>query len=203
VCEDDPDNQPRDWNAYASCRYRECVGGGNHGIACTEDINCPGGNCVIVIHDDQGIDCTGNPSVCTTGSTCEQDVIHVYHEIVFPGGEYEVQLLDSLCDGANEANYSPALELSGPVWGDLVGARIPPAGGWTPPNVDVDLIDLLAIQDAAGSRLGAPIKSRTDLEGLGTAVVDGIIGVTEILRVIDAARRFPYPYPPPAPPCGP
>jgi hypothetical protein len=161
---------------------------------------------VIVIHDDQGMDCTGNLAICTGDSTCEQDVVHVYHEIVFPGGEYNVQLLDSSCSAANEANFSVALGLSGSVWGDLVGGRIPPAGGWIPPDPatpNADVIDLLAIQDAAGSRLGAPIKSRTDLEGVGTPIVDGIIGVTEILRVQDAARRFPYPHTAPAPPCGP
>ena len=57
--------------------------------------------------------------------------------------------------------------------------------------------------DAAASRLGAPIKARSDLEGIGTAVVDGAINVTELLRVIDAARRLPYPYSPPAPLCSP
>ena len=47
----------------------------------------------------------------------------------------------------------------------------------------------------------APIKSRSALDGVGTAIMDGVIGVTEILRVQDAARRLPYPYAPPTLPC--
>ncbi len=114
--------------------------------------------------------------------------------MIFPGGEYTVQLLGGSCDSANETHYTSGLVITNTLWADFVGARIAPAGGWAPPNADVNVIDLLGMQMAISSLASIPIKSRTDLEGVGSPVVDGVLGVTEYLRVQLAAQRFPYPY---------
>ncbi|MFQ5495633.1 MAG: FG-GAP repeat protein, partial [Phycisphaerae bacterium] len=126
--------------------------------------------------------------------------VHVWARLVVPGGLYAVQVINSdvVCDTSNEASFSPALNLTQSVWGDLVGAFDSAGGTWRAPDGVVAVIsDVIAIIDKFAGRATAPIKARVDIE---PATPDRLINISDATRALDAFRGKSYPFSP-GPPC--
>lgn len=127
--------------------------------------------------------------------------VHVHHDIIVPGGIYELQETNEGCDTAAESSFSAALARSTSVWGDVAAGFDPGAGSWTPPDGRVDVaVDVVAMLNKFGNRPGAPAKARVDL---APAIPDKIINVLDLVRGVDAFRGLPFPFPANVSPCGP
>ncbi len=123
--------------------------------------------------------------------------LHVYGEDIVPGETYEVQAIGENCDPEIESNYSPALTVTMTLWGDVCGAFR--EGRWNPPDGSVDVTtDVAAMLDKFRNLAGAPIKARCDVD---PELVQQIVDITDIDRVLDAFRGFPYPFDPPSSGC--
>jgi hypothetical protein len=121
--------------------------------------------------------------------------LHVYHEVVIPGGRYTIQSVDTLCDAGIAASFSGPLVISQSRWGDLVGPFDAGTGVWAAPDNRNDItIDVIAVLDKFGNRPTAPSKARVDVEPGDT---DGEINITDVVRTLDAFRGVSYPFSPP------
>ncbi|MFQ5495157.1 MAG: hypothetical protein ACE5EX_07220, partial [Phycisphaerae bacterium] len=125
--------------------------------------------------------------------------VHVWHRAIIPGGRYAIQVLNDICDTSIEADFSPALNLTQSVWGDLTGAFDSVSNTWAAPDGVVAVIsDVIAIVDKFAGRGTAPIKTRVDIE---PATPDQLINISDATRALDAFRGRPYPFDPGPPPC--
>ena len=126
----------------------------------------------------------------------------MYGNMIVPGVEYHIDLIDDACDPGNDADYSDPLVLPVQKYGDV--AAPPLATNWPPPDGVTDIRDVLAVITAIKNSTTAPIKARADLVG-GTPnpnILNGIVNVADILFIIRGIRNLKYAFPPPVP-CGP
>ena len=121
--------------------------------------------------------------------------LHLYHEALVPEGTFAVQEIKGGCPSADEANYSEAIEVSLPVWGDMVSdCETIPCG---PPDGQVDIItDVTSALDKFKNAEGAPKKVRVDLE---PGLPDGLINLSDVTFALNGFRGDTYPFTPPAP----
>jgi hypothetical protein len=122
------------------------------------------------------------------------DAVHVHDQSIVPKATYDLQLVQSGCEGA-EGNYSTALPVDMSKWGDTVGANNPAS-----PQGTVDFNDIVAPVDKFRNSTGAPRMSRADV---APNLPDRILDFVDIPAVVDAFRGLPYPYagPPATDPC--
>ena len=134
-------------------------------------------------------DSCGGDSDCTP-------ILHVFHEGIVPGAEYNVQVIDCACNLEDEANYSSSLTIQTAKFGDTVSdCSTYPCG---PANGRVDIIDVVAILTAFGDPSNLT-KLRGDLE---PGCLDLTINITDVLAAVTAFQGIPYPFAPTAPdPC--
>lgn len=134
--------------------------------------------------------------------------VHTYGRIVIPGAVYELEAVDDTCDaGGGPVNFSPALVIENPRWGDLAGPFVLQLEQWSVPDGTADIgVDVPALLAAFLGKPGAPDKFRADWEGTNPAdrsLLDGVVNVGEVVRGIDAFKGKLYPFDPPViPPCG-
>ncbi len=127
--------------------------------------------------------------------------VQVYHQVLVPGTEYEIQAIDEACDNASEGGYSAPLVLAMSGWGDVVeNCTVVPC---PPPDGSVDVTtDVTAILDKFKNSNGALITARADIE---PQVPDQKINISDVTFGLDAFRGRSYPpasFPPPSPrPC--
>ena len=125
-------------------------------------------------------------------------LIHVFSKFIVPGAAFDVQVIDELCDPAQESAYSAALPVTTSLYGDVVGDCS--ESGCSPPQGAVDFDDISAIVDKFIGFPGALIKARSDIT---PETVDFKVDFTDIPDVVDAFLGLPYRYPPRDPPCPP
>lgn len=129
----------------------------------------------------------------------DTDLLHVYHEFIVPGGTYDFQVITDACDVALGSSYSAALALSTSSWGDVVGDFEPSVGRWSAPDGKVAVpSDIVASLDGFANKVGAPHKTRVDLE---PGVVDLTINITDVTFALDAFSGQAYPFQPQSSPC--
>ena len=137
-----------------------------------------------------------DPVICVAKLQCTPvfenwtgcDSLHLYGGAVVPGGIYSIQAIDDACDTSVESNYSAALDLATGRWGDVSGNFVD--GRWSDPDGNVDVIsDAVACLSKFANSLGAPSKVRADLEPNSPNL---IIGITDVLKVIEAFQGFEY-----------
>ena len=151
-------------------------------------------------------DAPGFPSYWSATLTCNEGAafvtdwstygtVHVYDETIFPGVLYGVQAVDNSCDFAVESNFSIPLGISTSRFGDLVlNCQTFPCG---PANGSVDIVsDAIAVLRKFTNEPGAPIKARTDLQ---PSLLDGKVGIADVLQVILGFQGLPYNLPDPVP----
>jgi hypothetical protein len=121
--------------------------------------------------------------------------VHVYGAGIVPGATYGLQVIDEVCDTANEASYSAVLPVSTSRWCDIVSdCTTRPCG---PPNGIVGIsTDAIAVVDKFKNLAYASVKTRCDLE---PNVPDLLINITDVAYVIDAfiGQDYPFGGPPP------
>ncbi|UCC32092.1 MAG: hypothetical protein JSU86_07385, partial [Phycisphaerales bacterium] len=124
--------------------------------------------------------------------------IHVYHELIIPGGTYQVQAIDQACHTVSDGVYSNPLLMTTSLWGDVVSNCITKPCG--PPDGVVGIpTDVTAVLDKFKNLDGAPAKARADLE---PAFPDLLVNIADVTETLDAFRGFDYPFSAPAsPPC--
>jgi hypothetical protein len=126
------------------------------------------------------LSCT--PEYRAWASVLNDDVLHVYGDVVVPSSDYEIVQLPPSCEGIEEtcADASPVLHVETAVWGDLDQSGRANA-------IDVAL-EVDKIVDAAG----AITKPRAQLR---EAVVNPLqlVSATDLGRCVDAVKGFHYP----------
>ncbi len=142
-----------------------------------------------------GLTCTG-PAFLDWPSL---GTVNVHHEGIVPGGLYRVQVIDAACP-IIEANFSPALDVTNPRWGDMSGAFNVISQTWTGADGSVDVtVDATACLEKFRNSMSAPAKARADVEPRRT---DLKISINDVTRILDAFRGLPYPFvPSTADPC--
>jgi hypothetical protein len=137
--------------------------------------------------------CTGSGESCTTdldcaAGTCGVDgVIHFLDQGIVPSKNtnqqaiYSVQAIGEACAVGVEDNYSIALVVTQPVWGDIGDRNTCPM---LPPDGIADLIpDVTRTLSKFSNALCAPKKMRTDVE---PAIPDMQINTTDVLQLLNA-----------------
>ena len=179
---------------------------------------------VCTISSDPG-DCSPLPTHKMATLTCSYNAaevrdwnqvgeFYIYDEIIMPSSntvtaEYDIQVLGVACDPLEPVNYSAALTITQPLWGDLTHFFNVAEAGWPAPNGTVDVTaDIAAVQESFANAANHAGKIRTDLQ---PCLLDHIINVTlDLVYVIDAFKQVPYPLSPggnepgdcPLDPCG-
>ena len=126
-----------------------------------------------------------------------QGTVHIYHQLIVPGGIYELQAIADRCAASDADNFSAVSDRKQSRWGDIVGLFR--GGQWTDPDGQVNFtFDLVALVDAFAGRPTAPSKVRADLE---PATPNQIISIGDISLAVDAFRGIPYPFQPVPNPC--
>ncbi|MFQ5495997.1 MAG: hypothetical protein ACE5EX_11520, partial [Phycisphaerae bacterium] len=125
--------------------------------------------------------------------------IHVSHQNIVPGATYTLQVIDATSDPAVEGNFSDPATMAMSVNGDVVGAFDTTNQEWPAPDAFVDIgKDAIAVLDKFSNRASAPAKARVDLE---PATPDRVIGIADVVVVIDAFRGRPLGFGPDMTPC--
>ncbi len=125
-------------------------------------------------------------------SGCGQ--MHATHPGVVPLGVYDVQVIDDTCTVSNEADYSTALSVTNPKYGDLVGAFDPAGNYFTTADNSVGVAtDVTAALNKFGNRVGSPIKPRVKLEPCRASLTVSIADVNDALL---GFRNLPYRFAP-------
>ncbi len=106
-----------------------------------------------------------------------------------PGATYQIE---ATLDGVDF--LPPATLETVPVWGDVVGPF--ENGAWQQPEGSVSVGDFTAMLDRFRNLALAPPMSWCDVD---PAVPDGVLGILDVTRVIDAFRADPYPFGEPSP----
>jgi len=120
--------------------------------------------------------------------------VHVLHQAIIPGGTYDVQAIDEVCDTLDESRFSSAFRIVQSGWGDIVGdCGVSPCSG---PDLRIDFIDISATVDKFRNLPDAPIKARADLAG---ETPDLVVDFVDISRAVDAFRGESYPFDGPSP----
>ena len=107
--------------------------------------------------------------------------------------------------GDDESSFSLALDLQGPLWGDITSGFDADAETWLPPDDGIDIFpDVVSAIEAFSNSPGNPTKLRADVE---PCVLDFLVNISDITQVLDAFRSLPFPFGPgvgdcPSGPCG-
>lgn len=118
------------------------------------------------------------------------DPVHVFGEVIVPGGTYRIQAIERACAPDVEENYSVPFPAVTSGWGDVVGNCA--ASPCTPPDGVVNVTtDVTATLDKYRNLRGAPRKARCDLE---PALPDHLINIADVTYGVDAFRGFDYPF---------
>ena len=136
--------------------------------------------------------CTGTGEACTTDSDCAagtcgvDGAIHFLDQGIVPSKNdtqqavYSVQAIDQACEMI-ENDYSDALVVTQPVWGDIGYRNTCPM---LPPDGVADLIpDVTRALSKFSNALCAPKKMRADVE---PAILDMQINTTDVLQLLNA-----------------
>ena len=119
----------------------------------------------------------------------QHGVVHLFGELLVPGGVYEVRSIDLACGVAAEGFYSAELAIESDQWADVAG---PCQAGICPvPDGIVDITDLMAMVAAYEGGPDGVDKSVTDL---GPGLPDQVVDVVDIVLAIDAFGGESYPY---------
>ncbi|RME40369.1 MAG: hypothetical protein D6788_03430 [Planctomycetota bacterium] len=123
--------------------------------------------------------------------------INAIGEFIVPSGVYTVQVVADDCPVADETSFSDPLQITNPIWGDLVeDCAVQPC---KPPNDDVGVTtDVTAVLDKFKNKPTGARKARADVE---PGVVDFQINISDVTRTLDAFRGSPYPFGPSGAPC--
>ncbi len=125
--------------------------------------------------------------------TVDGRTIHVRHEGIIPLGSYSIQVIDSTCPIDCEGQYSDALMISMPLWGDMCGPGFSGACSEGPDGVADVTNDVLGCLDKF-SNINAMLKASADIEG---AVVDLKVNVAnDVLYALAGFTGTPYPFAP-------
>ncbi len=118
--------------------------------------------------------------------------LYIYDDEIVPGAVYDVQAIDQGWDTGHEENYSSSLTINTSVWGDVTGGFDSGTSTWIPPDGSVDMTtDYTAVLDKFSGVPGAPHKARCDLDA---DVPDRLIGIADIISVLNAFSGLPYPF---------
>jgi hypothetical protein len=117
----------------------------------------------------------------------EWGTISFYGSEIAPNSIYEVV---ALC-GVYESD--PAV-ITSAVWGDVGGPM--EGGAWTPPDGEVNIVDLAIIADAFSNTPTAPPLEWSDI---APCVPDQWIDILDMTWVVDAFKSLPYPCGDPCP----
>ena len=127
--------------------------------------------------------------------------VHVFHEFVIPGANFDVQAINEGCGTTTDVNFSSPLSIETSEFGNIAGPFDTKSGFWREPeaegNVDI-VVDVIAAIQKFSNRPGAPSKVRADVE---PSVPDFRINILDIVHILDAFRGLPYPFEPGPPPC--
>jgi hypothetical protein len=116
-------------------------------------------------------------------------LIHVADDEIIPGAIYDVQVINCLCDGGNEANYCEPLAIRTPRWGDLVkDCTTVPCGA--PDGIVNITADVTAVLDKFKNLPNCVIKSRADLE---PSVPDWLVNITDVTYCLDCFLGATFP----------
>ncbi len=125
---------------------------------------------------------------CAAGTCSLDGVIHIADESFAPSKNgtqrsiYSVQVITEGCATDNEANYSPALVVDQPLFGDIVGIN-PGDCPLSIPNGSIDLIpDVTSALTKFSNGFCAPKKTRVLLSSYGTFT----IGIVDVLTALNA-----------------
>ena len=149
----------------------------------------------------------GFPSFWAAGLQCDPlflewgsyGSVQVFHELIVPGGAYELQAIPITCATTEEGNFGYKAARGTARWGDLVGQFDPEGRHWPPPNGTVDVAcDVVAALDKFSNLPSAPVKARVDLE---PALPDLRVNITDVVMILDAFGGTTYVFDPPEPPC--
>jgi len=122
--------------------------------------------------------------------------LHVYGQEIVPGGTYEIQAIHEGCYVGIESNYSDPLVITTSRWGDICGIK--DSSHWTAPDGKIHVtIDATACLDKFKNKSDAPIKARCDVDPETPQQKVNIS--TDVMRILDAYRGQPYPFPMPTP----
>jgi hypothetical protein len=157
-----------------------------------------GGTAVV-----SGGNCDGNPTFRAATLACTPypfdwgtiNELHVYHELIVPGGQYAVRM-----GGAGCTSLPSALAISTAPWGDIgsvFDVTCTLTDCWKAPDEVVDVItDVTACLSKFANRAKAPIKARADVE---PATLDFKVNISDVTSILGQFRGLPYPFPPPPP----
>ncbi len=124
------------------------------------------------------------------------DVVHVFNEGIIPGGEYDIQVIDSTCSLDVDDNYSDALTMTQSAWADLIqDCTTTPC---KPPDGSTGIVDVTAILDKWKNLPGNVKKVRADIEGSPGGdhrLPDQAINITDVTYCLGAFLGDTYPGP--------
>ncbi len=117
--------------------------------------------------------------------------VHLFHQAIVPGGFYEVQAVDQVCNATANSVYSlPLWTSTTEAWGDVVSdCTTMPCGA--PDGAVGVTTDVTAVLDKFKNLSGAPMKARCEME---PAQVDLSINISDVTLVLDAFKGFDYPF---------
>jgi hypothetical protein len=147
----------------------------------------------------------GNPGLMAAPLTCDPElaffrdwstipVLHLFHELIVPGGKYDVSVISSNCDRNESANFSAPLDMDTTKWGDAVGVFDQDTAEWTSPEGVITVADVVALLDKFKNLQSAPTKTRCDLE---PAIPDFLINISDVTQCLGAFSGAAYPFLPP------
>ncbi len=138
------------------------------------------------IHTIAPLQCTG-PVYKDWTSLAAGPVVHIYHEGIVPGGLYHVQMLDETCSVTFEGFYSDVLEVTNPVFGDVLrDLSYFPHGV---PDGEVSILDIKGIVERFISAPGGISKPRAEME---PPCLDWQTNVGDWLVGVNAFQGWPY-----------
>jgi hypothetical protein len=147
--------------------------------------------------------CTGTGEPCTTDGDCAQGtcgvdgVIHLIDRGIVGTKNanqqaiYSVQVIEKACSVDAEDNFSDALVVVQPPWGDIGSGTGCPLG---PPNGSADLVpDVTGALNKFSNGFCAPKKTRADA---GPDSLDMNVGISDVLTLLNAfssgSSVFPF-----------
>jgi hypothetical protein len=171
------------WNGrqlWVTDVVQRCETGGSDGTT----------TCVHPFFPQAGLSCT---PFFRDWTTVPGGTVYVTHPGIIPGQttEYEIKVIDRLCDVNLPANYSVGKTVLQTRFGDVVGPFDTSGGYYLAPegaNVGIGT-DVTAVLAKFANRGTAPIKARSDLE---PCELDYKINISDVTEALNAFRNLPY-----------
>lgn len=122
--------------------------------------------------------------------------VQVFHDLILPGGTFELREIGEGCDIGADSHYSPPLSIDTSRFGDVVKdcATLPCAS----PNGIVEIADVVAILDKFRNAATGPAKARADIE---PGRVDRVVNISDVTVTLNAFAGQAYPFTPNVAPC--